>query len=127
MIPSVLLIATVSLALFSDRQGLLTGRLQVSTHLVQHCILGTLAQKTRVLITHHVEVARHADMIIVMDEGRIAQQGSYGDLRNVEGAFKTLITEYGNELHNVVSESCNEDPTMQGNAALKRGDRKSVV
>lgn len=70
---------------------------EVSAHLTEYCLLGMLQDKTRILVTHHVDIAKHADLILVMDKGRITQQGSYDDLRNAEGAFKTLIDEYGNE------------------------------
>jgi ATP-binding cassette subfamily C (CFTR/MRP) protein 1 len=69
----------------------------VSAHLAEHCLLGILRHKTRILITHHVDVAKHADLIIVMDQGRIAQQGSYEALTSVDGTFKNLIDEYGND------------------------------
>lgn len=69
---------------------------EVSGHLVEHCLLGMLKNKTRILVTHHVEIAKHADLILIMDEGRIIQQGPYDTLREVEGIFKTLMDEYGN-------------------------------
>ncbi|KAJ9097144.1 hypothetical protein QFC21_004813 [Naganishia friedmannii] len=68
----------------------------VSSHLVEQCFLGVLKDKTRVLVTHHLDVARHADLIIVMDHGRVVQQGSYQTLANVQGTFQTLMQEYGN-------------------------------
>lgn len=54
----------------------------VGHHLLHHCILnGPLSQRTRLLVTHHLDVLPRADWIVVMDsennEGRIVQQGSY--------------------------------------------------
>lgn len=54
----------------------------VGHHLLQNCILrGPLASRTRLLVTHHLDVLPHADWIVVMDsernEGRIVQQGTY--------------------------------------------------
>jgi ATP-binding cassette subfamily C (CFTR/MRP) protein 1 len=68
----------------------------VSAHLIEHCLLGALKHKTRILVTHHLEVAEHADLLIVMDRGRIIQQGPYRTLKSVEGTFRTMIDEYGN-------------------------------
>lgn len=55
---------------------------QVGHHLLKHCILaGPLADRTRVLVTHHLDVLPSADVILVLDSdgsvGRIVQQGSY--------------------------------------------------
>lgn len=54
----------------------------VGRHLLQQCILaGPLAGRTRVLVTHHLDVLPSADYILVMDSdgsmGRIVQQGTY--------------------------------------------------
>lgn len=69
----------------------------VSKHLVEKCILGTLKTRTRVLVTHHLEVAPSADIILVMDSGKIVQQGSYLDLMESPGIFQTMIRNYGSE------------------------------
>lgn len=55
---------------------------QVGRHILHNCILnGPLADRTRILVTHHLEVLPYADHIVVMDSdgsiGRILQQGSY--------------------------------------------------
>lgn len=49
----------------------------VSSHLLSRCLLGLMSNKTRILVTHNLDVAPYADNILVMDEGRIAQQGSF--------------------------------------------------
>lgn len=53
-----------------------------------------MKNKTRILVTHHLEVARHADLILVMDQGRIIQQGTYDALKEAEGTFRALVDEY---------------------------------
>lgn len=67
----------------------------VSAHLIEQCLLGMMKHKTRLLAIHHLGVAQHADLIIVMDRGRIIQQGTYEALRSMEGTFQTLMDEYG--------------------------------
>ncbi|ODO07994.1 hypothetical protein I350_03577 [Cryptococcus amylolentus CBS 6273] len=76
----------------------------VSEHLVQHCILGTLADRTRLLVTHSLEVLPYADMVLVMNQGedgsgRIFQQGSYEELLNQPGAFQNLISRFGSAVN----------------------------
>uniref|UniRef100_A0A670YD93 ATP binding cassette subfamily C member 10 n=1 Tax=Pseudonaja textilis TaxID=8673 RepID=A0A670YD93_PSETE len=47
----------------------------VANHLMQKCILGILRHKTRILCTHRIEVLGNADMIVLMDNGRILRAG----------------------------------------------------
>ncbi|KAJ9097158.1 hypothetical protein QFC21_004827 [Naganishia friedmannii] len=47
---------------------------------------------TRILVTHHLEAARHADLVLVMENGRIVQQGSYRTL-SYAGTFQKLLQE----------------------------------
>jgi ABC-type bacteriocin/lantibiotic exporter with double-glycine peptidase domain len=55
----------------------------VGHHLLENCLLsGPLANRTRVLVTHHLDVLPRADLILVLDrdehqDGRIIQQGNY--------------------------------------------------
>ncbi|MBT8309368.1 MAG: ABC transporter ATP-binding protein, partial [Flavobacteriaceae bacterium] len=48
------------------------------------------AGKTTVIVSHRVSSAKNADKIIVLDQGRIIQQGSHQDLINEEGYYKDL-------------------------------------
>ncbi len=45
---------------------------------------------TRIVIAHRLSTIAKADRIFVMEEGEIVQQGNYGDLLNVDGAFREL-------------------------------------
>lgn len=66
----------------------------MAAQLLELYILGLAKAKTRILVTHHLDVAKHADHIIVMDKGRIAQQGSYTSLSRQDGIFQALLQEY---------------------------------
>ncbi len=55
----------------------------VARHLFNHCIMGLLAEKTRILCTHHTKYLVDADHVVLMDKGYIIKQGwqitcSYG-------------------------------------------------
>ena len=46
--------------------------------------------KTTLLVSHRVSSAKNADNIIILDEGKIIQQGSHNLLLNQEGYYKEL-------------------------------------
>lgn len=45
---------------------------------------------TRITIAHRLSTIEHADMICVIKDGRIAEQGGYDELMTAEGAFAAL-------------------------------------
>lgn len=48
------------------------------------------AEKTMIIITHRSTTAREADLIIVLEEGRVGQIGTHEELVNEEGLYKEL-------------------------------------
>lgn len=48
--------------------------------------------KTTILITHRLGSTKMADIVIVMDKGRIVQTGSHEELMREEGLYKSLYT-----------------------------------
>lgn len=49
---------------------------QVAKHIFQHCILGLLGNKTKLLCTHHLQYFLHVDHLIILENGRISKQGN---------------------------------------------------
>ena len=48
----------------------------VAQHLYKHCIMGILQAKTRILCTHQVHFLTRADVVVVMEGGKIIQSGA---------------------------------------------------
>lgn len=46
--------------------------------------------KTTIIVSHRISSAKNADKIIVLDDGKIIQNGSYDDLIDEDGYFKEL-------------------------------------
>ena len=46
--------------------------------------------KTTVIVSHRVSSAKNADKIIILEEGRIIQQGTHNELLNTPGYYKEL-------------------------------------
>jgi ABC-type bacteriocin/lantibiotic exporter with double-glycine peptidase domain len=50
---------------------------------------------TRIVIAHRLSTIRNADRIIVLDQGRIVQAGTYDELHRSDGPFRNLIPRSG--------------------------------
>ena len=48
--------------------------------------------KTTIIVSHRVSSAKNADKIIILDEGKILEQGSHNQLINLEGYYAALYT-----------------------------------
>jgi ATP-binding cassette subfamily B protein len=46
---------------------------------------------TTILISHRFATVRHADRIVVLEGGRVAQDGTHDELMQTEGAYRTLF------------------------------------
>ncbi|KAI8847504.1 P-loop containing nucleoside triphosphate hydrolase protein [Chytridium lagenaria] len=57
----------------------------------QNCILGALNDKTRVLVTHQLHLLPQADIVIVMDNGCVAEMGTYQSLIATEGSRLSIL------------------------------------
>lgn len=53
-------------------------------------LLQLTQQKTTIIVSHRVSSAKNADNIIILDEGKIIQQGSHNQLIEIEGYYKEL-------------------------------------
>ncbi|VAH20552.1 unnamed protein product [Triticum turgidum subsp. durum] len=67
-------------------------------HLFKECLLGFLASKTVVYVTHHVEFLPSADVIMVLKDGKIIQAGDYTEILNSGKEFTELIVSHKDAL-----------------------------
>ena len=92
-----------------------------------NAILGALAGKTRILVTHALHFLPQVDYILFMDEGRITEQGTFEELRSrPEGAFARLIREFGSEEKNE-EEAENEEQAVDLASKVKVYERANMV
>jgi len=50
-------------------------------------------EKTIIMIAHRLKTVEHADQIIVIDGGKIVQQGKHNELMQQEGIYRTFVTD----------------------------------
>ena len=50
-------------------------------------------EKTVIMIAHRLKTVEHADQILVVDHGKIVQQGTHGNLMKEEGIYRNFISE----------------------------------
>ena len=62
-----------------------------SEQLVQQALTRMLKGRTSVVIAHRLSTIQNADKIIVIDEGRIAEQGTHSELIERKGIYAKLI------------------------------------
>ncbi len=90
----------------------------VGHFLFHSCIREYLAGRTRLLVTHQLQYVRHADRVIVMEGGKIREQGTYEELmKNTQGKFAKLMEEFGGK---------HEDQHEETEGEEKESDRASA-
>jgi ATP-binding cassette subfamily B protein len=60
--------------------------------LVQHAMAALRANRTSFVIAHRLSTIRDADLILVLDKGKIVEQGTHDELLRRHGAYHALYS-----------------------------------
>ena len=62
-----------------------------SEALVQQALDTLLSGRTALVIAHRLSTVRHADLIVVLEQGRIVETGTHDQLINLHGRYEQLV------------------------------------
>ncbi len=62
-----------------------------SERIVQDAINTLMQNRTSLVIAHRLSTIKHADKIVVLDKGRVAEQGTHDELIARSGLYKNLV------------------------------------
>ena len=58
-------------------------------------MLNLIKDKTAIIVTHRLALCKKADRIIVMDAGRIIEEGHHNELMNKRGKYAAMYNKQG--------------------------------
>jgi ABC-type multidrug transport system fused ATPase/permease subunit len=62
-----------------------------SEKIVQEALDRVMKGRTTIVVAHRLSTIRHADLIAVVGDGVIAEQGNHDDLMKLDGIYANLI------------------------------------
>lgn len=62
-----------------------------SERLVQEALSNVMLNRTTIIVAHRLSTIKNADVIVVLERGKIVQQGNHNELLQQEGLYKQLI------------------------------------
>lgn len=78
-------------------------------HLIQQALKGLTKGKTVLMIAHRLSSITDADNILVIDKGKIAEQGTHAELLNKQGVYNNMWNEYQQSVRWTIGKEVSND------------------
>lgn len=72
-----------------------------SEAIIQDALKNVMKNKTSIVIAHRLSTLKHMDRIVVIDDGRVVEDGTHQDLLEKDGIYANLWAQQSNGLINI--------------------------
>ncbi|KAJ3171815.1 Multidrug resistance-associated protein 1 [Geranomyces variabilis] len=102
---------------------------RVGRTIFEQTLRGRLKGKTIVLATHQLHVVREADIVIVLENGRIAEMGPFAELNSIPGGALAKLTASlsSHEAEPIEQQAASEESAEETESAAVKKDTLAAV
>ena len=81
----------------------------ISEHDINSLILSLAKDKTVILISHRLSTTRDVDVIYLLEDGKVKEQGSHEQLMQLNGEYARMFTIQSRQYLRNMTDTCRED------------------
>ena len=100
----------------------------VGRRVLEDVFLGELSSKTRLMVTHKLEVLESVDYVYLLEGGRVIEKGTFEEIQSQEGYKKfSQTTKKGSQIGTKIHARVNNRPIIQTNTDQKEKSSPSKM
>jgi ATP-binding cassette subfamily B protein len=83
---------------------------------IQAALAGLMASRTTFIVAHRIQTVMQADLILVLDKGRVVQSGTHGELIRQDGLYRQIY-EIQSRIEDEVRQEVDQEPVSKASAS----------